>query len=195
MQVSKCCQNDRNIMWVWKVAPSPKKNCFVLSLQASPSAFFSYTLKWGFLHALFTPLLTSFSLLCWEDPYVFKYCVSALLIANQRRGSQCHAHWYYCFLLLFSTVKLFCILDHWSNLLVRMRSRALFRGFLEAHNLACSYPQQFSNKTAEFTSTKWIVLSKYKTMTPNCSKNWYNIFCLHTKWSVNALFFALIFQL
>ena len=51
---------------------------------------------------------------CWgdevlTDPFVLTNCVSALLIANQRWGSHCHAHRCYCFVLLFSTVKLICI--------------------------------------------------------------------------------------
>ena len=70
--------------------------------------------------------------------------VSALLRANQRWGSRCHAglSFVLSFDLLFSTVKLICILHNRSKSLLRMRSGALLGGFLEAHNLASSDPQQ-----------------------------------------------------
>ena len=45
--------------------------------------------------------------------------------------------------LLFSMVKLICILRQQSKSLLRMRSGALFGGLLQAHNLACSYPNTF----------------------------------------------------
>ena len=35
--------------------------------------------------------------------------LTTLLIANQRWGSHCHVHRCYCFVLLFSTVKLICL--------------------------------------------------------------------------------------
>ena len=76
------------------------------------------------------------------DPVVQTHCVSALLRANQRWGSRCHAHLSFCFDLFFSTVKLICILHNRSKSLLRMRSGALLGGFIEAHNFASSYPQQ-----------------------------------------------------
>ena len=66
--------------------------------------------------------------------------VLALLRANQRWGSRAS---FLCFDLLFSTVKLICILHNRSKSLLRMRSGALLGGFLEAHNFASSYPQQY----------------------------------------------------
>ena len=46
------------------------------------------------------------------DPFVLQLCVSALLIANQRWGSHCHAHRSYCFMFLFSMVTLIYISRH-----------------------------------------------------------------------------------
>ena len=71
------------------------------------------------------------------DPIVLTDCDSE---ANQRWGLHCHAHLCYCFLLLFSVVKQICILHHCHKSLLRMRSGALLGGFLEARNIACSYP-------------------------------------------------------
>ena len=76
-----------------------------------------------------------------ERSLVLTDYVSALLIANQRWGSYCHAHQSYCFLLLFSTVKLI-----YNYVIETNRYCACdlepFWGFLEAHKLACSYLQQ-----------------------------------------------------
>ena len=66
------------------------------------------------LHRLFKDLSMLTDLLGrWSaDPFVLADCDSALLRANQRWGSHCHAHLCYCLLLSFLAVKLICISRH-----------------------------------------------------------------------------------
>ena len=76
------------------------------------------------------------------DPIVQTHCCFSFVESESTLGLTLSCASFLCFDLLFSTVKLICILHNRSKSLLRMRSGALLGGFLEAHKLASSYPQQ-----------------------------------------------------
>ena len=79
---------------------------------------------------------------CWGDEVLtplFRHIVVSVE-SEPTLGLTLSCASFLCFDLLFSTVKLICILHNRSKSLLRMRSGALLGGFLEAHNLASSYP-------------------------------------------------------